>query len=69
MFTLVNFFIIYVMGALMAGGLAYTVSSCGILEEKTNLSFYIGSIFLSWITVVVFFLGVIKGIFYVLRHK
>lgn len=66
---------LYICGVLISSGLIYTLNSYGLLRGEENTEFnndLLAKVFtalLSWITIIVFICGIIKGIILALKGK
>lgn len=66
---------LYLCGVLISGGLVYSLSSYGLLgndedvESSNKLMAKISVVLLSWVTVIIFICGIIKGIIIGLKRE
>jgi len=53
---------IYLMGSMIAAGIYYSLMSTGMVKSDKNIS-YLHAFLSSWLLVIVFLFGILKGFF------
>jgi len=59
---------IYLMGSMIATGIYYSLMSTGMVKSNKNIS-YLHAFLSSWLLVIMFLFGILKGFFGVLFGK